>query len=312
MRAGLLRVFEPHGKVAKSFVRRMATATAGKHLRILIVDGYSAEKAQGFESLGMPQASLLYEQMLRRQLPAGVTMECVRVSPCLDGFQMPDDSFIQRFDGCAFTGSSYSVYEEVDDVKKQIDLFRRTVSCGVSLFGSCWGLQVAAVGLGGTVELNCNGREVGPGRGISLTREGRAHAMYQGKKSVFEHYESHSDEVTRLPVGAMVLASNDWTRVQAMGVVVKGVESWFVQYHPEYNIQYYADLINSREERMIGMGFFATPKDSQRYCSELRELHNNPKRKDLAWKYGISQDMINTDISQAEVLNWIRYLLARR
>lgn len=310
--SGIVRSFGCYfGKPNHNMWTRQMT-TGGKHLRVLIVDGYSAEKAKGFKELNMPQASEIYVQMLRNQMPEGVTMESVVVSPCLEGFQMPDQSFLKGFDGCAFTGSSYSVYEEVDDVKKQIELFRRTVSCGVSLFGSCWGLQVAAVGLGGTVELNHNGREVGPGRCISLTNDGRAHAMYQGKKAVFEHYESHSDEVTRVPAGALVLASNDWTRVQAMGVVHKGVESWFVQYHPEYDLKYYAQLINSREERMVGMGFFQTVKEAQTYCSELLALAANPERKDIAWRYGISRDLIDTDIGQTEARNWIKYLLTRR
>jgi GMP synthase (glutamine-hydrolysing) len=66
-----------------------------------------------------------------------------------------------------------------------------TFACGVSSFGSCWALQIAAVALGGKVELNPKGREVGIGRKVSMTPEGRAHPMFAGKKSVFECFMSH-------------------------------------------------------------------------------------------------------------------------
>ena len=55
----------------------------------------------------------------------------------------------------------------------------RTFETGVSSFGSCWGLQIAAVACGGKVELNPNGREVGVGRKVMLSGEGRDHPMFR-------------------------------------------------------------------------------------------------------------------------------------
>ena len=80
-------------------------------------------------------------------------------------------------------------------MQRQVELMRRLFECGVSSFGSCWGIQIAAVALGGAVEISPQGREVGIGRKVSMTAEGRAHPMYTGKKSVFEAFMSHSDEV---------------------------------------------------------------------------------------------------------------------
>ena len=135
---------------------------------------------------------------------------------------------------------------------------------------------------------------------------------HEGTQAVFEVFESHSDEIVREPANALVLASNDFTRVQAMSVVHRGVESWFVQYHPEYNLDYYARLISSRHERMVSMNFFQNKSQVDAYCEDLITLHNNPLRKDLSWKYGISSDLISTDVKEAEPRNWIRYLLSLR
>ena len=125
-------------------------------------------------------------------------------------------------------------------------------------------------------------------------------------------FESHSDEVTELPEGVVLLAGNDHTRVQAMAVDRNGTSSWFVQYHPEYDLKYFSSLIRIRTERMTSMGFFKKEEDVGVYCDELNELHDDPARLDLLWKYGIDSDIIDVGIKQAEVKNWVAHLSATR
>jgi GMP synthase (glutamine-hydrolysing) len=250
--------------------------------------------------------------MLARQAPKTSSLDFQLIYPGSTDFKMPSVSELRQYDGCAFTGSSYSVYDSHVDVTRQLDLFRLAIEAEVSLFGSCWGLQVAAQALGGLVEKNPLGREVGCGRKISLTSEGQAHVMFAGKKRVFEAFMSHSDEVTRLPQGAQLLAGNDHTRVVAMGLVRKGVQSMFVQYHPEFTLTYYADLIASRRKRMCDMGFFKTGEDVDTYVRELKELARDSSRKDIAWKYGIDlNDLCDPDVKDAEPRNWLTYLHSR-
>lgn len=291
---------------------RLFSTQQKRKLRILVVDGYSITSRNEFEANGLPLASVLYQNMLSRQAPKTASLEFEVVYPGSTDFVQPRVAHLQTFDGCAFTGSSYSVYDSHVDVTRQLDLFRLASEAGVSLFGSCWGLQVAAQALGGLVEKNPSGREVGCGRKILLTSEGQAHIMFAGKKRVFEAFMSHSDEVTRLPQGAQLLAGNDHTRVVAMGLVRKGVQSMFVQYHPEFTLTYYADLIASRRKRMCDMGFFKTGEEVDTYVREWKELAKDPSRKDLAWKYGIDlDDLNNNDVKEAEPRNWLRYLYSR-
>ena len=48
-------------------------------------------------------------------------------------------------------------------------------------FGSCWGLQIAAVAAEGDVQRNPLGREVGIARRILPTDPGRSHPMLEGR-----------------------------------------------------------------------------------------------------------------------------------
>ena len=63
-----------------------------------------------------------------------------------------------------------------------------------------------------------------------------------------------------------------------MAVTHRGTESWFVQYHPEYDLGYYSALIANRRERMVGLGFFQSTDDLDRYVSELQALHEDSTR----------------------------------
>jgi GMP synthase (glutamine-hydrolysing) len=283
---------------------------AGSALRILVVDGYGQESRDTFDEIGMPQASTLYSDALTRSAPAGVAVERHVVYPCMEGFVPPTDEEMSSFDGAAFTGSSYSAYSLDDDVTRQIELMRRTFENGVPCFGSCWGIQMATMALGGVVELNPRGREAGVGHKIALTAEGRDHPMFAGKKSVFSAWMSHSDEVTVLPKGAVLTASNEHSHVQAMAVTAHGTESWFVQYHPEYDLNYIAALLLLRKERMVSLGFFRDEEDAERYIGELRTLRDDPARRDIAWRYGIDEDLVDDGVKQRELANWLEHIAA--
>ena len=42
---------------------------------------------------------------------------------------------------------------------------------------------------------------------------------------------------------------------------------------------------------------------------DLEALHREPGRKDIAFRYGIDADLMDPDIRQAEVRNWIERLV---
>lgn len=97
-------------------------------------------------------------------------------------------------------------------------------------FGVCLGLQLVAEALGGEVGI-ATAAEVGIGE-VQLTELGLAHPMTAGLSPTFKMMQWHHAEVSRLPIGADVLASSPTTGVQIMSI---GRNIVGTQFHGELN-----------------------------------------------------------------------------
>src|SRR5580693_8484758 len=117
-----------------------------------------------------------------------------------------------------FNGSPLHIYDRTLEVTRQIDFARAAFTAGLPAWGSCWGLQVATVALGGTVRRNPRGRELGVARAITTTAAGRSHPLLAARPSIFDALCSHIDEIEQLPPGAEVLAQNELCAIQALAV----------------------------------------------------------------------------------------------
>src|SRR6202048_5245654 len=93
---------------------------------------------------------------------------------------------------------------------------RQGFTAGLPAWGSCWGLQLATVALGGTVRRNPRGRELGVARAITATAAGRSHPLLAMRPSVFDALCSHIDEIEQLPPRAEVPAQNELCPIQAL------------------------------------------------------------------------------------------------
>jgi GMP synthase (glutamine-hydrolysing) len=173
-------------------------------------------------------------------------------------------------------------------------------------------MQIAASAAGGRVSANLRGREIGIARKIRLTREGREHPMLEGRPTVFANLISHLDEVTELPAGAVVLAGNDFTQIQALEVKHRNGVFWGVQYHPEFDLHEMARLITARAPKLLPEGFFSGPEDLAAYVEKLEALNRDPNRKDLRWQLDIDDDVLSDEIRQLEFRNWIRKVVLPR
>jgi len=276
-------------------------------LRILIIDGYTKAAREQLQSGGASLAADLYVKMLQRCAPTGV--ECDVIFPADSGVSLPVGETIQDYDGVAWTGCSSCVFSGEPDVAEQIEFARECYRRGVPAFGSCWAAQIAVVAAGGEVALNPNGREMGIARGITLTDEGRAHPLYEGKPAVFDAFTSHDDEVTVLPEGATRLSGNDFTRVQSVVVKHEGTEFWGLQYHPEYDLHEMARLMFCRIEKLVRLGFFADEAAGLAHIDQLEALHADPTREDIATAVGLKADVMDDSLRTIEVQNWINHHL---
>lgn len=279
----------------------------GTALRFLVIDGYAKASRDDLDAAGMQYAWKLYGDMVQRNLPGA---EYDVLLPSDFGVKMPGEKELEKYSGILWTGCNLSIYDEEDtSVQKQIVLAKLCYEIGIPSFGSCWGLQMSVVAAGGKVAPNPLGKEMGLARKIKLTPEGEKHPLFKGKPSVYEAYISHDDIVTEIPEGGVVLASNDFTPVQALAVTHKKGTFWSVQYHPEYNLHEMACLIIAREEKLINQGFYKVPDELKAMVDKMKDLYKEPDRKDLRWQLVIDDDVLSSEIKECEVKNWINELV---
>jgi GMP synthase (glutamine-hydrolysing) len=219
----------------------------------------------------------------------------------------PDGLGPEQYAGILWPGCNLTIYHHDDHrVTRQIEFAKKSYEVGTPGFGTCWGIQMAAVGAGGEVRANPRGREMGMGRKIWLTAEGLQHPMFEGKPPVYNGFSSHLDEVTKLPPGGTLLACNDFTHVQAIEVKhAKGI-FWGLAYHPEYDLHEMARLIMARAAKLVAEGFFQSHEDLVQYVEKLETLHQNPNQKNLRWQLDIDDDVLSDRVRQVEFRNWIR------
>ena len=278
--------------------------------RILIFDGYPAESVAATRAAGgRTSAADIFPAELGAYAP---DLECVSVAVA-EGERLPQGYALGDFDGIAITGSPLSAYEAGDiRVARQIDFAREVYASGVPVWGSCWGLQVMMAALGGSVRLNPNGYEIGIGRAITLTDEGRAHPLYRDKAATFDAIAIHHDEVEALPPGACLLASNAMSRVQAAAIETGGSSFWGVQYHPEFDLAHVAHLMSGRPERLVAEGLARDSAEALAVTDDLAALGADPTRRDLAWRYGIGTDILDRATHTLEFRNWMAAKVAPR
>ena len=102
-----------------------------------------------------------------RRLKPGVTLTAAL---CRKTGDMPD---LKRHDGIVFAGSPTRMHEDGAEARFMAQVF----AAGVPAFGSCGGLQIAAVAAGGGTGPRRPGAEVSLGRDITRTDAGASHPM---------------------------------------------------------------------------------------------------------------------------------------
>lgn len=275
--------------------------------RFLIIDGYPKKSRDDFDTAGMPYAHKQYADMLVHHLPKAEH----EVWLAADNPEPPAGP--QEYAGVLWTGCNLTIYDEDDEqVARQIPYCQQAYRAGTPQYGSCWGLQMAVVAAGGKVEANPLGREMGLARNIQLTADGRGHPFYKDKPEVFSGFISHVDQVTQMPPGGKVLASNDFTHVQAVAISHEQGAFWAVQYHPEYSLADMARLIVARESKLLPEGFYADRDGLLSHVAKLESLAEAPGRKDLRWQLAIGDDVLDQQVRQREFANWLHGLVLPR
>lgn len=102
---------------------------------------------------------------------------------------------------------------------------------GTPVLGICYGHQLLAHALGGTVDYHPGGLEIGTVQ-VQPTPEAAADALLGGLPADFPAQVVHHQSVRTLPPGAVRLAGNAHEPHQAFRL---GERLWGVQFHPEFS-----------------------------------------------------------------------------
>lgn len=273
-------------------------------LRLLVVDGNVRAARERHRSTYGMTPSESYASVLRT-LDGDVQADIA--FPADEGANLPDSAGLADYDGVVLTGSALNLWKAEPESMRQVELARAVFRSGTPFFGSCWGLQVAAVAAGGSVAQNKRGREVAFARDITLTAEGREHPLYEGKAPVFSSCCIHGDEVEAVPAGATILASNAVSDVQAVDISHDGGRFWGIQYHPEYSLNELTAIMRRYRDTLLAEGFFREQRDLEGWIQDLSALVGDGKRTDIAWRYGIGADILDPKRRLIEIDNFIRH-----
>jgi GMP synthase (glutamine-hydrolysing) len=276
-------------------------------LAIAILNCYPRISRENFDRSNVGHPHDLYADFLRRYTPQA-SIDVLFIADA--DTTLPPGTSLDAYDAYIWTGSDLTIYHHDDRrVIRQIELAQAIFRAGIPCYGSCWGVQMAAVAAGGEVQKNPKGREWGLARDIRRTEAGRRSLLLAGKPDRYDGFIMHLDEVTRLPQGATLFATNEHTHVQALEVRHGEGVFWATQYHPEYNLYEMARLIAARAEPLVREGFFETTDQVRAYADKMHTLHQQPSSQALRQELGVGDDILEAEIREQELRNWIDYLV---
>lgn len=182
--------------------------------------------------------------------------------------ELPSVSKIKEV-GIIISGSVHSVLENLEWMQKLSRFIRDIEKINVPLLGVCFGHQIISYALGGEIEKNPKGREIGA-IPIYLTSEGKKSVLLRGLNSKDLTMLSHIDHVLKLPKKAVRLAFNDRTPNQAF----KLGNSWGIQWHPEMTVEILSTLIKHRKELLIEEGVITNDAEFHKIIDNLKDCPN--------------------------------------
>jgi len=172
--------------------------------------------------------------------------------------QFPDDLYAYR--GYAVTGSRASAYDQDPWVLRLLDTLREIHHRHIPLLGMCFGHQAIGLALGGAVEPNPKGWDVGA-RTLELTPAGRTFPLFSGVPQPLAIHKLHADVVTRLPPGATHLARSTQVEHEIFSV---GGTTLCLQGHAEFD----GDVIREAIDRLAGANILK-PEQAQASLASL-------------------------------------------
>lgn len=146
---------------------------------------------------------------------------------------------LSRFAGVLVTGSPESVLDRAPWMVAAGERLRAAVDAGTPVLGICFGHQLLAHALGGVVERNPKGREIGTVPLEVLAPD----PLLDPEHRPFTVNMTHVDTVLEPPPCAEVVAR---TALDGAAVLRFAEDAWGVQFHPEIDAEVMCQYVEAR------------------------------------------------------------------
>ncbi|MBI5620130.1 glutamine-hydrolyzing GMP synthase [Candidatus Gottesmanbacteria bacterium] len=184
-------------------------------------------------------------------------------------YAYPDDAlpFIKEHkpSGIIFSGGPNDISH---DASLSID--KRVFTLGLPVFGICYGWQLTAHLLGGTVKHSK--KEYGPEEIVFDKQPG----IFSLPEKTFSVIMSHGDTVTKLPKGFTAVGRTK--QVEYAAVANESSNIYGVQFHPEaYHTEYGIELLKNFAQNVCGESLNPLVLDPQQIIKEIQAIVGNKK-----------------------------------
>lgn len=163
-----------------------------------------------------------------------------------DSFVVLDGEFpssIDAYDLYLITGSPCGVYEGLPWISKLEDFIRATFQSQAKIIGLCFGHQIMAQAMGGTVEKS------NKGYGIGVMDYHLAHPSMPGQDISLCAW--HQDQVIKQPLNSTLILTSEFCPIAGLAY---GEQAISFQPHPEFTRAFVKDMISVRRSDTITEG----------------------------------------------------------
>jgi GMP synthase (glutamine-hydrolysing) len=152
--------------------------------------------------------------------------------------------------GVVISGAHAMITDDQPWMLRLAEWTRRMVTAQVPYLGICFGHQLLAKAMGGTVDFHPQGREIGTVP-IELSNAAAADPLFAALPRHFLAHAVHAQSVRKLPKGATLLAGNAFEATHAFRI---GSCAWGVQFHPEFTPERLAIYIEHLKPDLLAAG----------------------------------------------------------
>lgn len=165
---------------------------------------------------------------IKRWLPSDAQITALYID---SEASFPDDLIKRGFTHIIHSGSALSIIQPAPFTSKAVTFIQNARDAGIAQMGICYGHQLVCKALVGdhAVRSSPRGMEAGWGQ-VRFEEKGMELLGIRESETVWQH---HFDEVTQIPAGSELLATNAHSKIQ--GYVNHEQRLLGTQFHPEFD-----------------------------------------------------------------------------